>query len=106
MAKKNQMEMFEEEFEDNWPQEADDETEEPPQDSPFPEEDDVNEAYDLIAEIENLAVEVPERGEDFAQSVIDKVNSIKQTIETNERFTVGQKTALENMKAGLEKWIR
>jgi cell fate (sporulation/competence/biofilm development) regulator YlbF (YheA/YmcA/DUF963 family) len=69
-------------------------------------DDDHDEAIELVREIQELAEEMPEKGESFAESAVAKALSIQQTIEENEKVTTGQLTALRNMKAGLEKWIR
>lgn len=67
---------------------------------------DHDEAIELVREIQELAEEMPEKGESFAESTTAKALAIQQTIEENERVTPGQLTALRNMKAGMEKWIR
>lgn len=67
---------------------------------------DHDEAIELVREIQELAEEMPEKGESFAESTTAKALAIQQTIEENEKVTPGQLTALRNMKAGMEKWIR
>lgn len=47
-----------------------------------------------------------DRGYEFFESVEEKVKSIRGSIEGTKRFTDNQKSALENMKSGVEKWIR
>ena len=100
---------FEEEFEDTW-NEPDEEACLPdPEDEVDEEEEtdpDVEEAYQLVSDINDLTEEVPEEAEVFASNVSDKASAIQRTIEETERATPGQLTALKNMKAGLEKWIR
>lgn len=64
------------------------------------------EAIDLCDEIESLAEDVPERGEDFASSVCDQAGGIRETVERLGAATDAQVTALENMKSGLSRWIR
>lgn len=99
---------FEEDYEDHWEEEEDSEEEAclpDPEVEDGPEAD-VEEAYQLVTEIESIAEEVPERGEAFAQSVLEKAQSIRQTIEESEKVTEPQRKALENMKTGLEKWVR
>lgn len=63
-------------------------------------------ALDLVEEIESAAEDVPERGEDFAASVLECANSIGDTIEQNEHATPRQMEALENMIEGLMRWTR
>jgi phage shock protein A len=50
--------------------------------------------------------EIPERGEDFAEGVIEKVESIQSWIEENRHVTDPQLTALDNMEGAVGKWIR
>lgn len=71
------------------------------------EQDDAcSEALELCDEIESLADQVPERGEDFARSVLDRMSDIRATIEERNTATSGQIQALENMRDGLSRWIR
>lgn len=49
--------------------------------------------------------EIPERGEDFAESVQAKLESIIETIERTEHVTPAQKQAIENMEHGIERWL-
>jgi hypothetical protein len=70
------------------------------------EQDLVTDALGLCEEIESLAAEVPEAGEDFAMSVLEKANDIQATIEETKRATRAQVQALENMRDGLSRWIR
>lgn len=77
----------------------------------FMPEDAGNEELDWEAAIEQCdrifdkCEEVPERGEDFAYSVMEKVESIRESIEKSERVTQGQLTALENMESGVDRWL-
>jgi hypothetical protein len=64
------------------------------------------EADQLCDEILEMIDEIPERGENFGASVMAKVEDIQKTIKETERVTSGQLTALENMKEGVQKWIR
>lgn len=61
-------------------------------------------ALELVDQIEDAAMDVPERGEDFAASVVDTATSIGNTIEENEHVTDKQMDALENILSGLERW--
>lgn len=65
----------------------------------------LQEAIELCDEIESLADEVPEAGEDFATSVSERTAGIRETIEENNYATPGQLSALENMRDGLARWI-
>lgn len=64
------------------------------------------EALSLVEQIEEEAECVPERGEDFAASVLDKAKAIGRTIDELEHVTEAQMAALENMLSGLERWTR
>lgn len=64
------------------------------------------EALELVEQIEAEADDVPERGEDFAASVVEKSKDIGTTIEVNEHVSDAQRTALDNMLAGLQRWTR
>jgi hypothetical protein len=64
------------------------------------------EAIEQCNEICELCEEVPERGEDFAISVYEKVKDIRDTIEKTNHVTDAQQQALDNMQAGVKAWIR
>lgn len=49
--------------------------------------------------------ELPERAEDFADSVRDRLLSIQVWIEGNEHVTDDQWSAIENMAAGIARWL-
>lgn len=49
--------------------------------------------------------EIPERGEDFAAGVIEKVESIQSWIEDNKHVTQPQLDALDNMEGAVGKWL-
>jgi len=57
---------------------------------------------DLLNDIDDL----PERAEDFAESVREKVESIQEFVEDAELVTARQVEALENIRAGVDKWLR
>lgn len=62
-------------------------------------------ALALCDEIRELLDDLPERADDFATSVEEKVDSIAEWIADNEHVTPAQLQALENMKAGCERWL-
>lgn len=62
-------------------------------------------AYEVCDEIESLADDVPERAEDFAESVCETSAGIRETIEQRDSVTEKQITALENIRDGLRKWV-
>lgn len=49
--------------------------------------------------------EVPDDGEDFADSVIEKAASIRDWIHKHGRVTDRQQTALDNMESGVDRWL-
>jgi methyl-accepting chemotaxis protein len=67
---------------------------------------DVKDALDLCLTIQEMAEEVPERGQDFANSVSSKAADIASTIEERDCVTEAQMSALENMYSGLERWVQ
>jgi hypothetical protein len=58
-----------------------------------------------ISEALGMIDDLPERAEDFGQSVQMKLDDMAGWIEENERVTPAQLDAIENMKAGLERWL-
>ena len=60
---------------------------------------------DAASEVIGDAEDVPERGEDFAQSVIEKIEAIMETVEDQEKVSRGQWDALQNMHEGVLKWL-
>jgi hypothetical protein len=62
-------------------------------------------ALQLCDDLESLIEDLPERAEDFAASLNEKMHSICQWVEANEHATESQITALENMIAGAERWL-
>lgn len=79
---------------------------EPPQVPTRPQGNDVDAALESIDESLQLVDEVPERGQDFAESVAGKLRSIANKIEESDEVTPGQVQAIENMRGGLERWTR
>lgn len=65
----------------------------------------VNEALELIEQILSGSENIPERGSDFAASVSEKASDIGRTIEERGVVTSNQLAALENMMAGVSRWI-
>ena len=56
---------------------------------------------DVLEPIDDL----PERAEEFAEGVREKVASIKETIKLSERVSPAQVNAIRNMEAGIRKWL-
>jgi len=50
------------------------------------------------------AGDLPERAEDFADSVAEKLGGIEAWVVENKHITEGQQTAVSNMEAGIGKW--
>ena len=50
--------------------------------------------------------ELPERAEDFAGSIIEKVEGMAEWAEENEHATEAMRHALENMADAVERWLR
>lgn len=65
----------------------------------------VKEANDLAEELLKRCEELPERAADFYESVTDKVRGIRETINKYNKVTPRQESALENMYAGVERWL-
>ena len=64
--------------------------------------DDVQEWIDTCDDILNDCEDVPEHAEDFALSVSENVEDMRDWIIKNRRVTEGMKTAIGNMRDGLE----
>lgn len=65
-------------------------------------------AYDAVVfcdDILNMLYELPEKANDFAEEVKEKVESMKDWIEENDTVTDAQIVALNNIKRGVEKWL-
>lgn len=67
---------------------------------------DYEEAIELCDEILASLEDLPEQAEDFSDSVYEKVTSMRVWIEENERVTDKMISALENIQAGVSKWLR
>lgn len=68
-------------------------------------EPDAEEALSLCDTILADAEQVPAAGFEFAESVCEKVRSIRESIESSGRVTPRQSEALENMHGGIVRWI-
>lgn len=64
------------------------------------------EAAELCDEILEKLHELPDRAEEFKESVEGKVESMKEWILEHEKVTDKQADSLENMMAGAERWLR
>lgn len=64
-----------------------------------------DEIDDLLAEIHELAEQVPEVGQGFAESVLETIKGISETVRETGIATDKQIVALENMRDGLRKWV-
>lgn len=71
--------------------------------------DDSEEWEDALATCDNILDsldDLPERAEDFRESVKEKVSSIREWIEKNKEVTAAQLKALQNMEDGVARWQR
>lgn len=60
---------------------------------------------DIDEALSNLSG-LPEAAADFAASVEEKLTSIREWVEDNEHVTEAQEDAVDNMAAGIRKWMR
>lgn len=58
-------------------------------------------AEEILSDLDNL----PERAADFAESVREKVEGMKDWMEEHQTVTEKMVTALENIRAGVDKWL-
>jgi hypothetical protein len=65
----------------------------------------VEEALEQCDTIAAMCEEVPERGADFAIGVAEKAADIRLTIERMQVVTRFQQDALDNMEAGVSRWL-
>lgn len=67
----------------------------------------VEQAIDLcesiLSDLEQLSD--VEAAEEFSDSVAEKVNGIKETIERRQDVTANQERALNNMNEGVQRWL-
>lgn len=54
----------------------------------------------------SMADDLPERAEDFADSVKEKLESIEVWVEENKHITDSQQNAVANMEAGIGRWMK
>lgn len=52
------------------------------------------------------AGDLPERAEDFADSVKEKLGSIEAWVEEKKHITDAQQSAVANMEAGIGRWMK
>jgi hypothetical protein len=66
------------------------------------------EYIDMISEAIDLIDELPDNDDaiSFGESVGKKLRSMSENIEQYKNVTPKQRTAIENMKNGIEKWIK
>ena len=62
-------------------------------------------AIEFCVELISDANDLPERAEDFAHSVVEKAESMMEWIDTESRVTEKMAGALENMRAGVDRWM-
>ncbi len=63
------------------------------------------EAVETIGAILERVAELPERAGDFAASVEEKLIDMAVWIEKNGAVTLSQQPAIENVDAGVAKWL-
>lgn len=59
-------------------------------------------AQEVLSDLDEL----PERAEDFAESVREKIEDMRSWVEERERVTQRQEDALANMAEGVRRWQR
>lgn len=75
-------------------------------DSDDEKQSDADKAAKQCDRILDLCDELPSRAEEFGESVREKVQSIRDCITQNGHVTDAQQEALDNMEAGVERWLR
>lgn len=73
--------------------------------NPQPANPDVAEALEQCDHILTLCDEVEGRGESFAADISEKVQGVRDWIETNDHVTEKQLSALQGWEAGVSKWL-
>lgn len=63
------------------------------------------EAVDQCDRISDACEEVPERSEDFASSVMERVQDMRESIVRNDRVSPKMEAALDNMEAAINQSI-
>lgn len=64
-----------------------------------------NEALELANSILKDLGDLPEEAAEFAESVERKVTDMAEWIESKDHCTEKQSTALQNMRAGVDRWL-
>jgi hypothetical protein len=72
----------------------------------IPDLPDVLDIFKQCNRILYMCDQVPERGEDFAGSVRERVESIKEYVEEHDSISPGQQQALDSMEDGVARWLR
>ena len=67
---------------------------------------DWEDALEEITEALGDLVELPERAEEFACSVQEKLQDIGCWIGDNQHVTDGQLAAISNMRSGIDRWMK
>lgn len=67
--------------------------------------DDAKEAIESLEEIIEMCEDIPENGEEFAESVADNCRSMIEAIQNFNRVTKFQWNAIENWRSGVERWL-
>lgn len=67
---------------------------------------DYQEAVELCNDILTLCDDLPERAAEFGESITNKVLEMKEWISVRQHVTGNMIDSLENMKSGVEKWLR
>jgi len=64
---------------------------------------------DFVAEVDAAIVlshQLPSKADDFSSSVREKLQSMREWCVENNAYTEAQQTAVDNMDAGMRRWIR
>ena len=67
--------------------------------------EDWEDALELCEGIIEKIDELPDRAQEFGESVGEKIRSISETIEQQERVSDRQLAAIQNMGRGVDKWL-
>jgi DNA-binding transcriptional regulator GbsR (MarR family) len=73
-----------------------------------PKNQEVEDAYEICDEIEELAEELADNdnAQEYVSSVLEKMSSMKAWIEKNDDVTEKMSSSLANMRSGLQRWIK
>lgn len=69
-------------------------------------DDDADATLEEIEAALELVDDLPDRAQEFGESVSEKLRAIAETIERTGEVTERQQTAIDNMSAGIRKWMR